>query len=141
MNSTPEKAPARVGVRSRLLALAVVAALVVGAAGVPVAGNDKKSKRKKEEPYALLVGSVFDGNGLRMRGVTVRIREKDGKRKWEAQTNGLGEFAVHLPPGPAVYIAVAAVSGYAEDTKEVSFTGEERQDISLRLWRSGSGKP
>lgn len=139
MISILDRARDRIG-RRRVFVVLAVLALVAGVAGLPAAEKDKKSKHKKEAPYALLVGSVFDGNGLRMAGATVRIREKDGKRKWEVQTNGLGEFAVHLPPGPAVYIVAAAPAGYSEDTKEVSFSSEERQDISLRVWRSGSGK-
>ncbi len=100
------------------------------------AGDQQKSRnsrKQRAQEYALLFGSVFDEAGRAVRGANVRVRQKDGKKKWEASTNPRGEFAVRLPVGAGVYIAQVSLSGFTGESKEVSFAADERQDISLRL--------
>lgn len=118
----------------------VVLALVVACAGAAADRNPKsRSSRKKKqaEPYALLVGTVFDENGRLVRGGQVRVRQKAGKRHWEAATDTRGEFAVRLPAGSAVYLVEATAPGFTRDTKEVSFVADERQDIAMHIARQG----
>lgn len=108
-----------------------------GLAGGSSQGQKAKSGRKKKEAYeyALLFGTVFDENGRLVRGAEARVRQKEGKRHWEATSDNQGEFAVRLPAGSAVYIVEATAPGFTRDSKEVSFTGDERQDVVLRISR------
>ncbi len=95
-----------------------------------------KSDRKKEtQEFALLFGTVFDENGRLVRGAEIRVRQKEGKRQWEARTDTQGEFAVRLPPVSDVYIVEATAPGFSRETKEVSFVADERQDIVFRISR------
>jgi len=120
----------------------LLGALALGAAGSSPAGSQKqKGGKQKQESYALLAGTVFDENGRRVPEAGIRIREKDGKRHWEALTDASGEFAVRLPAGTAVYIVGASRRGFSADSKEVTIGADERQDISLRITRTGTGGP
>ena len=113
----------------RSTSLVLVTALLL-AAGAGVA-----QKKSRNQPHALLFGTVFGEGGRLVRGATVIIKVKDGKGKWDAQSDMQGEFAVHLPPVKAVYVVEAQAPGMVPDSKEVAFEGEERQDIVLHLKR------
>jgi hypothetical protein len=125
--------------------LAVAAVLVLVLLAPAGAEADRKrrgnaEKKKQQQDYALLYGTVFNDRGFSVRGAKVVVRQKEGQRKWEATSNSQGEFAVHLPPGPSVYIVEASVPSFTSDSKEVSFTGDERQDVALRIWPKDSGQ-
>ena len=92
------------------------------------------SAQKPGQPYALVVGTVFfEDSGRLVRGAKVEVKQKDGRKRWEASTNGEGEFSVRLPAGKAVYIVEAQAEGRAPDRKEVEITGDERVEIVLHL--------
>lgn len=114
--------------------LAVVLAIVLAGPAMPESGQKNKSK-KKDYSYALLFGTVFDEGGRLVRGAAIRVRQKDGKKSWEAASDVQGEFAVHLPAVPAVYLVEVSAPGFQADSKEVAFTGDERQDVVFRLAR------
>ena len=97
--------------------------------------KSKSQKPKKDYSYALLFGTVFDENGRLVRGAGVRVRQKEGKQRWEARSDTQGEFAVHLPAAPAVYVVEVTAPEFKGDSKEVAFSGDERQDIVIRLTR------
>lgn len=126
-------------VMKAFLALLLAAALSIPAVAGPSASarrtskDQKKSSRKKAAEYALLFGSVFDEAGLSARGVEIRVREKDGRKKWTVRTDARGEFAVQLPPGARTYVVEVVSPRLAAEPKEVAFTGDERQDIALRV--------
>ncbi len=126
---------------TRLLRTAVLvlwlAAVAAGSAAGPAQkkARGRSGKKKQQEEYALLFGTVFDDNGRAVRGAGIRVKEKEGSKHWETVTDGRGEFAVHLPVGSHVYIVEASAPGSQADTKEVSFTADERQDVSLRISR------
>lgn len=116
-----------------LLGLLAAPGLAYGRDQRQKAGSDKKKKEAHE--YALLFGTVFDENGRLVRGAEVRVRQKEGRRQWEARTDTQGEFAVRLPAISAVYIVEATAPGCTRDSKEVSFVADERQDVVLRISR------
>ena len=103
--------------------------------GAAVSAQSKSKKPKKDAPYALLFGTVFTEQGRLARGVSVVVRQKEGKKKWEALSDGQGEFAVRLPPQPAVYRVRAHAPSVESAEAEASFTADERQDVVLRLSR------
>jgi hypothetical protein len=128
------------GIRRAAALVLLLSAVALGAASASPAGDQKqKSQKQKQQAYALLAGAVFDENGRRVPGADIRVREKDGKRHWEAVTDASGEFAVRLPAGTVVYIVGASRRGFSADSKEVTIGADERQDISLSITRIGSG--
>jgi hypothetical protein len=114
------------------LALALAAAPALGSP--PGSAQKQKSRdNKKDYSYALLFGTVFNGEGRLVRDAQVRVRQKDGKKRWEAASDGQGEFAVHLPPGAAVYLVEVSAPGLQTESKEIAFSGDERQNVVFRL--------
>ena len=106
--------------------------LLVALAGAP-AGLDQKAK--KHQPSCLLFGTVFDDRGFLVRGAKVDVKAKAGKGRWEAASDGQGEFAVHLPVAKAVYTVEAGAPGLETDRKETECSGDERVDVVLHLKR------
>jgi hypothetical protein len=92
------------------------------------------SGQKPGQPYSLVVGTVFfEDSGRLVRGAKIEVKQKEGRKRWEASTNMEGEFSVRLPAGKAVYIVEAQAEGRAPDRKEVEITGDERVDVVLHL--------
>lgn len=120
------------------LAISGLLGSLAGAAESPaVETSDKPSK--KQQPYCLLFGTVFDETGRLVRGAAIEVRAKEGskekKKRWESRTDIQGEFAVHLPAGKAVYTVEARAPGLEPDRKEVEFSADERVDVVLNLKR------
>ena len=118
-------------VRACLLLLAGTIALSVAYAG-----------DKKDEPYALIFGTVYDANNQAIQGVKVKIaRLKDGKpgKTWDHVSDRRGEFAQRVPAGAADYLVWADLKHNkkgAESTRpevKVRIQNDERRDISLHL--------
>ena len=114
-----------------VVAVAVLAVLSLGTVA-PISVSQKSTKNK---PYALLFGTVFNEDGRLVRGARVVVKPKETKGKWETGSDNQGEFAVHLPVGKAVYILEVQAPGLAPAKKEVTFEGEERQDVVVHLKR------
>jgi hypothetical protein len=109
---------------------ALLMGLLLAAATLGVA----EPGQKRFQPYALLAGTVFyEENGFLVRGARVEVRQKDGKKHWQANTNDAGEFAIQVPAGKAVYVVQAEISGRQPDRKEVEVENDERVDIVLHL--------
>lgn len=90
--------------------------------------------QRRFEPYALLVGTVFyEENGFLVRGANIEVRQKDGKKHWQANTNDEGSFSIRVPAGKAVYVVQAQISGREPDRREVEVKNDERVDIVLHL--------
>jgi hypothetical protein len=90
--------------------------------------------QKPGQPYALIVGTVFfEDSGRLVRGASVEVKQKEGRKHWGSSTNMEGEFSLRLPAGKGVYIVEARAEGRAPDRKEVEITGDERVDIVLHL--------
>lgn len=125
--------------RAGCLAVGIlIAGLLFAGPSGPAQKDKSKNKKKQDSSYALLFGTVFDENGRLVRGAEVRVRQKEGKKHWEATSDVQGEFAVHLPAAPGVYIVDVGAPGFAPDSKEVSFSGDERQDVVFHLARKQS---
>ena len=114
-----------------LLVFAALAAFEARALALIVVGP---VAQKPGQPYALVVGTVFyEDSGRLVRGAKVEVKQKEGRKRWDAATNMEGEFSVRLPAGKGVYIVEAQAPGREPDRKEVEITGEERVDIVLHL--------
>lgn len=121
---------------TRRLLVLQACTLGIAVAAASATPDDKPKRKRKAEEYALLFGTVFDESGRTARGIRLRVREKDGKKKWDAVSDARGEFAVHLPAGAHSYRVEVAADGFSSESQEVIFVSDERQDISVRVQRN-----
>ncbi len=95
------------------------------------------------DPYALIVGTVWGPDDHPIYGIRVKIRRaQDKKAKWELSSDHHGEFAQRLPAGEGDYIVWADVKGVkTTDGKRLQLVKEvpvhvdndERLDIGIHL--------
>jgi len=115
--------------------------ILLGLSATPIdAGEDSG---KKEKPYALIFGTVWDPENRPVYGVRVFIRRADKKKpQWELMSNRMGEFAQRVPAGTADYIIWADLKGYKSldgrklspgDEAKVHVDNDERVDTGLHL--------
>ena len=96
-------------------------------------------EKEKEQAFALLAGSCFNEKGLSLRAVTIEAEIQDPsnqklkKKKWTATTDARGEFALRLPAGKATFLVKAKMAGYTSQEKTVTFSGDERQNVTFNL--------
>jgi hypothetical protein len=106
-------------------------AIVAGACVVSLPAGDKK---KVEE--TVISGTVFRDPGYALPEATVTlIRRDDPKRKKLAEmvTSYRGEFSIHVPATPQVYVLKASAKGYRPEEKEASVTGLDGVDVMFIL--------
>jgi hypothetical protein len=91
--------------------------------------------QKKQEPYALVRGSVFLESGRSQPGAKVVLAAKDKpERKLQEQVSSLqGEFAFRVPPGPGAYVVTVSMKGFATVSKEVEIAGQEQINKTFSL--------
>ena len=110
-----------------LSTVVVSVALLVGLASELIHATVSK---KKQEPYALLMGTCFNEKGFSLPGVTIIVEmkvesvQKASRKKWELITSPRGEFAVRLPAGLNTFLINASKKGYKSMEKTVIFTGD-----------------
>lgn len=98
--------------------------------------------KKKEKPYAVVAGTVFDANARPVPGVKVKIARVEGDKTgktWEHISDRRGEFAQRVPAGAAEYLVWAEIKptkgapvGKRPEAK-VTIQNDERQDVNLHL--------
>ena len=102
------------------------------AAGLLLAGD----KKKPADPDTVIEGTIFRDPGYALPEATVTlVRRDDPKHKKVAEitTNFRGEFAIHVPATPAVYVVKASARGFHPEEKEASVTGLDRVELMLTL--------
>ena len=91
-------------------------------------------------PEAVLAGGVFRDNGFALSGAEVAVAQAPKpKQKWKTVSNGRGEFAIRVPPGPMRYTVTVKADGFKPQEKEVSVAADER--IELNFIMDPSGRP
>lgn len=108
----------------------------------PVAGAER-GKKKADEPYALIFGTVWGPDNRPLFGVKVKIRRANEKKpRWVVYSDHNGEFAQRVPAGQAEYMVRADLKGYKPndgkqlqpgDEVHVHIEYDERADIGLHL--------
>jgi len=94
------------------------------------ASSSSTKKHQKSLPPFLIIGTVFNENGLSFPGVHVRVRvNKETKFRWETTTNSRGEFAVRVPDG-IQYEVVVHQKKYRDQSITVAAI---REDVQKRL--------
>jgi hypothetical protein len=108
--------------------------------------NHGSVKEKKQEPYALLMGTCFDQRGFSLPGVTLVVEmepaagQKVQQQRWGMLSSPRGEFAVRLPAGRHTFSISASKKGFKTLEKTVMFGGEERHDIMFNMEPLSGGK-
>ena len=117
---------------SRLTCLSVTLLIVLALSPRLEAG-------KHLESYALIFGTVWQGDQP-VYGVKIKIRRADEKKPhWELYSDHRGEFAQRVPAEKADYVVRAEAEPkkhaprLSTDEVRVHIDGEERRDISLHL--------
>jgi hypothetical protein len=102
---------------------------------IPSAAPAKK--KPVLDTYAIVSGTVFDEGGYALPDIDVTlVPEADPKAKpMESVSSPRGEFAFHVPPGPAHYNVSARSKGYQSQTKTVAVQDQERVEVTFQLAR------
>lgn len=105
-----------------------------------VAGFAAAEKGKpKEEPYAVIAGTIFQDSGHSLGGAEVSLhpdpmaKPKPKLKIRQMNASGRGEFAFRVPPTPMSYTVRAKAPKFQPEEKAVSISGDERVDVFLTL--------
>lgn len=113
----------------RSLACAI-AVLLVAAGMQPVYAADKKASGAE----GVVAGSVFDAGGRSLRGARALIVSEDApKKKYQATSDGRGEFAVRVPAGSGRYVITVEAKGFAAQSKAVEVFESEKTSVTFLL--------
>ncbi len=108
-------------------------------------GSARQHGKDKDQPYALIFGTVWGPDDRPLYGVAVKIRrasDKPKKVRWELYSDHHGEFAQRVPAGESDYILWADLKGFKPaDGKALHLVqevtvhvyGDEREDTGLHL--------
>jgi hypothetical protein len=116
-----------------------LALVLLASCWVPMPGL---AGEKKAKPYAVIAGTVFDGNYRAVPGIKVKIALLKGEQRgktWEHISDRRGEFAQRVPAGAADYLVWAElkpVKGTVQTPRpeaKVHIQNDERQDVGLHL--------
>jgi hypothetical protein len=108
----------------------------------PATAGPSPRESRRDQPYALIFGTVWGPGDQPLYGVRVKIRrESEKKARWEQYSDHHGEFAVRLPAGKQDYVVWADLKGYkAPDGKRlhgqemtIHVEYDERVDTGLHL--------
>jgi len=118
-----------------LLGLCAFAALGLGSSAAA-------ADNKREQPYAVIFGTVWGPDDHPVYGVKIKIRrENENKVRWELYSDHNGEFAQRVPAGKQDYVIRADTKGHrspngnrlqGEEVK-VHVDADERVDTGLHL--------
>ena len=100
-----------------------------------VVQTQKVQAQKKQEPYAIVSGSVFLDSGVAQAGAKVVLspRDQPGKKFQEQTSSPRGEFSFRVPPGPTLYVLTATMKGFEPASKEVEIVAQEQIHKTLLL--------
>lgn len=100
-------------------------------------GEQKPEKNKVS--VSIIGGTVFRAPGFSFPSVEVLLEPApEGKtsikvKKMKAFTDSRGEYSFRVPPKPMRYNLTFQAKGHAKETKQVTVSGEERQDVFVTL--------
>ena len=118
-----------------------VAPLHVARAGFARAAKSSQDKKASRQKDFLLFGTVLTEQGFVLPGAGIRVRRAgERKTRWEARSDGRGEFAVHVPQG-AEYEMTVRAAGYQEQTQKIAAKSGSRADLVFRLSPAPGRKP
>jgi hypothetical protein len=99
----------------------------------------------KQNHFGVLFGTAYGPDDRPLYGVKVTIHPEGKKHpSWELYSDHHGEFAQHVPPGPADYVASGVVevvpveNGKPQKSKKKRLTGEAKIHIAGEEWHDFS---
>lgn len=118
----------------------VVLSFILLGSRLSSAAADDKQKR-----FGVLFGTAYGPDDRPLYGVKVIIHPQGKKHpSWELYSDHHGEFAQHVPPGPADYVASGVVevvpieNGKPQKSKKKKLTGEAKIHIAGEEWHDFS---
>lgn len=115
----------------------VILGLFLG--GLSSRASPSQRPEGRQEPYALIAGTVFRAEGFTLPGARIllepegQVRGSPRLKRQEAISDARGEFAFRVPAREGRYRISAEAAGYRRQQKEVQISGEERVDVFFRL--------
>jgi hypothetical protein len=90
---------------------------------------------REGEPYAVIRGAVFRGQGYTLPNATLTIERIDGGKKFKQETVSQegGEFAFRLKAEKAKYRVTATARGFQPASVEIEVAGDEARNVALTL--------
>ncbi len=128
----------RSGVSVGLARVLIRVCVLLGVAAIAVFPA-AAGKRDKQEPFALIAGTVFRDTGFALPGAEVSLKPTpEGPSAVKVKNAKMvstprGEFVFRVPAAPMRYTVSVKARGFREQTKPVSITGDERVDVFFRL--------
>jgi Carboxypeptidase regulatory-like domain len=117
--------------------------------GLVVSGGaaGQKGREKPKPATATIVGTVFREPGFALSGAEIILQpdpepnasNKVKVKKMKAVSDNRGEFSFRVPAVALRYTLKFKAAGYQPETKQVSISGEERQDVYVTLQSSKEG--
>jgi hypothetical protein len=98
-----------------------------------------QKKPKETVSVALIAGSVFREPGFSLPGAEIELQpDPEGKtsnkvKKMKVVSDRRGEFNFRVPPVPMRYSVTVRAAGFQAETRQVTISGEERQDVFVTL--------
>ena len=105
------------------------------AGGVSAAGK----KPARQEPFALIAGTVFRDTGFALPGAEVTVKTEPGAQNnvkfkpLKLETNHRGEFVTRVLALPKRYTVTVKARGFRPQSKTVVISGDERVDVFFHL--------
>ncbi|MDA1311938.1 MAG: carboxypeptidase-like regulatory domain-containing protein [Acidobacteria bacterium] len=113
--------------RRRFAAVVVGLLMVITLTAAP-------KKRKKNEPLALISGTVFQSSGFLLRGAkVVAVSEQERKIKIESQTGERGEFALRVPVAKGPYVVTAEARGFEAQQRTAEVYESQKTTVTFQL--------
>ncbi len=99
-------------------------------AGLPLCAQHKK----KQQPGAVIFGTVFRESGLSLPGANVLVyNEASPKKKYRAVTNYRGEYRVRVPAGEASYVVSGSARKFEKAQRTLKIYDMEQATANLIL--------
>ncbi len=91
---------------SRMALLVLCFSVILGVSWCAAdAGNFSSAGNKRQEPYAVIFGTVWGPGDHPLYGVKIKIRrQQEKKARWELYSDHSGEFAQRVPAGKQDYV-------------------------------------
>lgn len=108
--------------------------LLIVALAVAAVSLGAPKKKRKDEPLALISGTVFQYVGFSLPGATVSVvSQKDRKITMDTVAGVRGEFTLRVPVAGGPYTVRAEAKGFAPEEKPAEVYEGTKTTVTFRL--------